>query len=56
MILHQYSNLSIYIFSIIIISEAGQSAPDNVIICSNTMGLDLDKMSENLSHKEVIKC
>jgi 3-hydroxyacyl-CoA dehydrogenase len=35
--------------------EAGQFAPENVIICSNTMRLDLDKISENLAHKEVIK-
>jgi len=32
--------------------EASQFASENVIICSNTMRLDLDKLSENLLHKE----
>ena len=40
---------------IIIFLEVAQFAPNNVIICSNTMRLDLDKISENLPHKEVIK-
>ncbi|CAF5177859.1 unnamed protein product, partial [Rotaria magnacalcarata] len=31
---------------------AAQFASASVIICSNTMRLDLDKMSENLPHKE----
>ncbi|CAF1273587.1 unnamed protein product [Adineta ricciae] len=35
-----------------LIEKAAQFAPANVIICSNTMRLDLDKISENLSHKE----
>lgn len=35
-----------------LIEKANQFAPENVIICSNTMRLDLDKLSENLSHKE----
>lgn len=41
------------IYFIIIISEAAQYASPNVIICSNTMRLDLDKIAENLAHKEV---
>lgn len=28
-------------------------APPNVILCTSTMRLDLDKLSENLPHKEV---
>lgn len=36
--------------------EATQVAPDGVITCSNTMRLDLDKIGENLSHKEVRRC
>ncbi|CAF0851524.1 unnamed protein product [Adineta steineri] len=35
-----------------LIEKAAQFAPAGVIICSNTMRLDLDKISENLSHKE----
>ncbi|CAF0990073.1 unnamed protein product [Rotaria magnacalcarata] len=35
-----------------LLEKAAQFASASVIICSNTMRLDLDKMSENLPHKE----
>ena len=38
----------------VFVSEAAEAAPSNAIICSNTMRLDLDQMSENLSQKQVI--
>ena len=38
---------------VLIFVECVQYASSNAIICTSTMRLDLDKLSENLPHKEV---